>query len=464
MDITERRRAADALRAIKRGGEGWYSLSDAVLGRPAPRDEVVARLAELIDPGDSDIGPKTLHAMALSQLNDWEREAIAWVREHGGIAYVKDAWNVRSNLEVSVSAYDLLSDEDRETLRWVRAVGGLEEIRWSYRGSENRRVELCAALGIDMNTGWSDAMAEMVKRLMPEGLSWPVFEDGEPVRIGDDFEDLGQVAGIKFCASGVTIEGTDGNSDLFITSDERVKRPAPKVLDADGVEIRVGERVRSKWSHDGWWYVVTRIESPWKVSLKAVKDGSETVINAANLTHRDSVFDADGEPCEVGDAVWWTRNLAGSFRIIRIEQDGKCAIRDDDPDEPCGMTIPADQLTHRAPVLAADGRPLREGETVWDTNGDELVIGALEDGGHTVTCRYAAVGDAIPVHGMWSPSQLTHTKPEIDTWERIEEDAGKNPFDYCKDVGHRLDTCENSEAYKARDLVRRAKKLAERSE
>ena len=44
-----------------------------------------------------------------------------------------------------------------------------------------------------------------------------------------------------------------------------------------------------------------------------------------------------------------------------------------------------------------------------------------------------------------------------DTWERIEEDASKNPFDYCKDVGHHFDTCENAERYKARDLVRRAK-------
>ena len=26
MDVMERRRAAEALRAIKRGGEGWYSL------------------------------------------------------------------------------------------------------------------------------------------------------------------------------------------------------------------------------------------------------------------------------------------------------------------------------------------------------------------------------------------------------------------------------------------------------
>lgn len=63
------------------------------------------------------------------------------------------------------------------------------------------------------------------------------------------------------------------------------------------------------------------------------------------------------------------------------------------------------------------------------------------------------------MHGM---SRLTHERP--DSWERLEGDAGKNPFDYCKDVGHRLDTCENSEAYKARDLVRRCKALAGVSE
>lgn len=196
MDVTERRRAADALRAIKRGGEGWYSLSDAVMGRPAPRDEVVSRLADLIDPGE----------------------------------------------DVSVSAYDLLPEEDREILWWVHSFdGGLDAVSARYREADYRRIELCSTLGIDTETGWSDAMVQMLDRLMPEGMGWPRFEDGEPVRIGDDFEDLGQVAGIKFGAGGVTIEGTAGNSDLFITSDERVKRPAPAVLAADGEPLEAGQ-------------------------------------------------------------------------------------------------------------------------------------------------------------------------------------------------------------------------------
>lgn len=64
----------------------------------------------------------------------------------------------------------------------------------------------------------------------------------------------------------------------------------------------------------------------------------------------------------------------------------------------------------------------------------------------------------------WKHKDRVVKRPETDSWQRLEEDAGRNPFDYCKEVGHRLDTCENSEAYKALDIVRRAKALAGVSE
>lgn len=57
--------------------------------------------------------------------------------------------------DVSMSAYDLLPECDRKAISLALDCGGVEEIK---------------------------------KRLMPEGMSWPVFEDGEPVRIGDKFE------------------------------------------------------------------------------------------------------------------------------------------------------------------------------------------------------------------------------------------------------------------------------------
>lgn len=244
--------------------------------------------------------------------------------------------------------------------------------------------------------------------------NWPRFEDGEPVSIGDEVVDEAEeivyrVSEIAFSDGYGTClryeDQRDGNSYNFIDGlepGEHVKRPAPKVLDADGVEIRVGDTVCG-----------TRDMEPMRV------------------------VDTDSREC--------------GFKHIKCEKEGEGFF-----------FYCADELTHKLPVLAADGRPLRVGETVWDEDsGDRLIVGAIEDGGHTITCRYADLGDsAIPTHGSWSPCNLTHERPE--SWERIEEDAGKNPFDYCKDVGHRLDTCENSEAYKARDLVRRCKAMAER--
>ena len=213
--------------------------------------------------------------------------------------------------------------------------------------------------------------------------NWPRFEDGEPVRIGDDFEDLGQVAGIKFGAGGVTIEGTAGNSDLFITSDERVKRPAPKVLDADGVEIRVGDTV---WHvHDLDKFTVTNPNNGENLSVTCMgEDGNEY-----------------------------------------------CCY-------PNG-------LTHRAPVLAADGKPLREGETVWHVgNGIEFTVIGLPRSG-----EYQAVKlrlDDGAVTGL-DPDQLTHQRP--DSWERLWMDM--HPADETECVG--LDREE---------FVRRAKALAGR--
>lgn len=182
--------------------------------------------------------------------------------------------------DVSMSAYDLLPQEEREAIAWVREHGGLSHVKDIYH--DFRAV--VERLGIE----WSESelhglMDALDRRLMPEGMEWPRFENGEPVRIGDE------------------VDRGDG--------------------DAAGVDKVV-------FYGDQW-----------------------------------RLYDRYG-----------------------------CEINED-------MMEPGERVKRPAPE---------------------------------------------------------------DSWERLEEDAGKNPFDYCKDVGHRLDTCENSEAYKARDIVRRAKALAER--
>lgn len=86
------------------------------------------------------------------------------------------------------------------------------------------------------------------ERALPEGVEWPRFEVGELVKAGDEVEYGGEamrVCSVTFVANGWSLRcerrGVDGV--LYGSFGERVKRPAPKVLDADGVPIKVGDTV-----------------------------------------------------------------------------------------------------------------------------------------------------------------------------------------------------------------------------
>ena len=90
---------------------------------------------------------------------------------------------------------------------------------------------------------------------------WPRFEDtGDPVMVGDAYidgsGDCSIIDAVRICDVCVDLVGEDG----FLTGfkpGERVKRPAPKVLDADGVEIKVGDTV---YDVRGERFTVTDIE------------------------------------------------------------------------------------------------------------------------------------------------------------------------------------------------------------
>lgn len=330
-------------------------------------------------------------------LSEEDRGAIRWVSEHGGLDAVKKEWNLRGNFKRQLEKAQEKVERQQRHIEFVQ-------------GKCHERLVRIAAL--------NKTVAEMRPRLMPEGMewlveAWPRFDDGEPVRIGDEV-----VTHNVWQTSTVTsISLYDGGSSVYYrwcgkdngasVSGECVKRPATKALDADGVEIREGETV---WSTVGEF------------------DGKRTV----KSVHVDD------------------------YKLpYALFEDGR------DP-----WSCMCCYLTHRATVIAADGRPLREGEHVYHVEtGAELVVKWLPKPGEYQAVVVFALPTSPASHlTSFDPDQLTHERPVADTWERLEEDAGRNPFDYCKDVGHRLDTCENSEAYKARDLVRRCKALAGVSE
>ena len=150
--------------------------------------------------------------------------------------------------DVSASAYDLLPEDERDAVAFVRKCGGVEFLKLHMSNLRDFMLDVMDRLGLDK--GDSDA-PEIVfdvldSRLMPEGMEWPRYEDGEPVRFGSDAADVfgtsldEPVISIELFENGFTLHG-DG-VQAFYGYEERVKRPS--VPAGDGEPLEVGQTVR----------------------------------------------------------------------------------------------------------------------------------------------------------------------------------------------------------------------------
>ena len=334
-------------------------------------------------------------------------EAWRWVRKRGGLATLQLHEKTFADMMRQRDEYRELARGYERDATWVREHGGLSHVKDIY----NDLRAVVERLGIE----WSESelhglMDALDRRLVPEG-GWPRFEDGEMVFVGSDFADgLGETHTVT------SVEFFDGCVELHWNPDEpgefeylhpgvRVRRPAPKVLDADGVEIR--EKC------DVWW----------------ICEGDGRGVHAERL---------------------------------RVETIGPNGLVECSPyNGGTWVYLEPSELYVNEPVLAADGRPLREGEHVWHVEtGTELVVKELPKPG----AYQAVVVFAPPASHLTSfdPDRLTHERP--DSWERITEDIA-SPYcaDYCIKYG--VDHSSMSFEYaKACDIVRRAKKLAERGQ
>lgn len=145
-------------------------------------------------------------------------------------------------------------------------------------GNECSRMKSCRNCMIKMMTAIADRIdADRIdaERALPDGIEWPRFEDGELVRIGDELEFEGKtmlVCDAAFYADGWALwcDREDMSGRLYGSFGERVKRPAPKVLDADGVPIKVGDTV---WAtYNGCKHIVMAVCSDGSLHPEMVTD------------------------------------------------------------------------------------------------------------------------------------------------------------------------------------------------
>ena len=401
-------RIRDAIGGVK--PDEWIALGE--VGALRFPDGHACDMAEWEDAPN---GPgSTLDVGTIYAVDEDSYEAVRWVRNNGGLDEVKRRVWASNELEAKLRSRERKIErlkkqlgyaeaknaERRAGAKWLKEHGGLDAVRKSVERSACRKKLLdCFAmrLGFESLEDSGDLFKELEKRLMPEGMewlveAWPRFEDDAPVKFGDmaliDGE-ADMVEAVQLWIHGKPVIYGDGGSQQ-LERGECVKRPAPKVLDADGVEIRVGDR------------------------LYDTDTGCGRTVRSINANGT-----VEFEGCE--DRGWFTRFL-----------------------------------THRAPVIAADGKPLEAGQTVWTVDaGIKFEVHSIE--GDTV---WGSLDGDCADDGL-DPKSLTHERPVADTWERIEEDAEGGAKGYCYERGIAVDGGAYGQA-KAVDLVRRAKKLAER--
>lgn len=146
---------------------------------------------------------------------------------------------------------------------------------------------------------------------------WPRFEDGELVMPGDK----AHYASAYNDETEIEVESITTMNGYFVLCDDecrsnqyeqgqRVKRPVQSVLDADGVEIKVGDTV---WTLDGLEGVVTKVEDG--AAYIAYESDYAQCEEAANLTHtRPDSWERLEEDAEFNDE---TGIVGGNLDIVR---------------------------------------------------------------------------------------------------------------------------------------------------
>jgi|GEM_PF-2532399 len=177
-----------------------------------------------------------------------------------------------------------------------------------------------------------------------------------------------------------------------------------------------------------------------------------------------SVLASDGEPLEVGQAVWEVDGTGHPFKVVSIRPSTGRAMEPTvvtcDVGDGTSEHILPSQLTHERPVLDVSGIPIKVGDTVFRTSdGREFEVTGV-DGEFEIRVK----DESMDV-GVWAaPCWFTHAKPEFpDSWERIEEDAMLSPHSYICACGKHDDAMPKS-VQMSIDLVRRCRALAERGE
>lgn len=185
------------------------------------------------------------------------------------------------------------SDHEKALNAMVEAQIGVNEP--GYRSAHYVMQEYAKSKGMPLEDG--DCITDWLNRWF---VPRPRYEDGAPVQFGDEVElhyrgggcDKGRMQSFHPNSGPVWILSFVGcNHERLYRYDSEsdvLKRPAPKVLDTDGVPYEIGQKV---WHIEtGEEFVVSGLPNPSEyqsVRVRRASGGCETRYDPTRLTHRE---------------------------------------------------------------------------------------------------------------------------------------------------------------------------------
>lgn len=161
-----------------------------------------------------------------------------------------------------------------------------DELRGQFANPKYMNIEDVVreiALGVDDH---GSTKAAIERWYIPR----PLFEDGKPVQFGDPFRRHAKKT--NDAVSSITYTFGDRlyariNDDGRLAATDRIRRPMPKVLDADGVPIELGDTVYPNYgAYANRKATVLDVIEQDDVIVSIINGGSER-FNGKYLTHRE---------------------------------------------------------------------------------------------------------------------------------------------------------------------------------
>lgn len=192
---------------------------------------------------------------------------------------------------------DKTIEELREELNRVRA--NYDSLYDHYTYVVDCKNEDIAELKAQLKAAGQKHFADADK-MHPEGVEWPRFEDGEPVKFGDLYLNAqgnrSEIQYIGFRPDGFKVNRGQKRNE-WKAYGEPVKRPDPEVLDADGVPIKVGDTVYSNGGLFVNEFIVKGFSPAMHVIAKWPAFNESMIAPGYKFTHRkpDTQEDIDAD-------------------------------------------------------------------------------------------------------------------------------------------------------------------------